>query len=100
MVCEWGMSDLGPLALGRKEQEVLGRDFNKHQEYSEKTVIEIDEQVKKIIQTNFDRSKRILQEKNRRSSPTRSSVVGIRVFGRRSDRSIDSGRKTRTETQQ
>src|SRR6185436_122224 len=38
MVCEWGMSDLGPLAFGRKEGEIfLGRDMVQQQEYSEKT---------------------------------------------------------------
>jgi len=64
MVCEWGMSDLGPLAWGRKEGEVfLGRDFSQQQEYSEKTAIDIDEEVKKIIGRNYDRSKGILKDK-------------------------------------
>ncbi|HSA58095.1 MAG TPA: ATP-dependent zinc metalloprotease FtsH [bacterium] len=64
MVCEWGMSDLGPLAFGRKEGEIfLGRDMVQQQEYSEKTAIEIDEEVKKIINRNYERSKGILQEK-------------------------------------
>ena len=64
MVCEWGMSDLGPLAFGKKEGEVfLGRDFSQHQEYSQKTAIDIDEEVKKIITRNYDRAKAILQEK-------------------------------------
>jgi cell division protease FtsH len=64
MVCEWGMSDLGPLAFGRKEGEIfLGRDMVQQQEYSEKTAIEIDEEVRKIINRNYERSKKILQEK-------------------------------------
>ena len=64
MVCEWGMSDLGPLAFGRKEGEVfLGRDFVQHQEYSEKTAVAIDEEVTKIVSQNYDRAKRILEEK-------------------------------------
>ena len=64
MVCEWGMSDLGPLAFGRKEGEIfLGRDFVQQQEYSEKTAVEIDEEVKKIIGRNYDRAKKILGEK-------------------------------------
>jgi cell division protease FtsH len=64
MVCEWGMSELGPLAFGRKEQEIfLGRDFNQHQEYSEKTAVGIDEEVRKIISQNYDRAKNILSEK-------------------------------------
>jgi len=65
MVCEWGMSELGPLAFGRKEHEVfLGRDFNQHQEYSDKTAVEIDQEVKNIIGRNYDRSRKILEEKS------------------------------------
>lgn len=64
MVCEWGMSDLGPLAYGRKEAEIfLGRDFVQQQEYSDKTAVEIDEEVKKIINRNYERAKKILTEK-------------------------------------
>ncbi len=65
MVCEWGMSDLGPLAFGRKEGEIfLGRDFVQQQEYSEKTAVEIDSEVKAIIGRNYDRAKKILVEKS------------------------------------
>jgi cell division protease FtsH len=64
MVCEWGMSDLGPLAFGRKEREIfLGRDFVQQQEYSEKTAIDIDEEVKKIVSQNYSRARSILEEK-------------------------------------
>lgn len=63
MVCEWGMSDLGPLAFGRKEAEIfLGRDFVQKQEYSEKTAIDIDEEVRKIISRNYERAKKVLEE--------------------------------------
>jgi cell division protease FtsH len=59
-----GLSDLGPLAFGRKEGEVfLGRDMVQQQEYSEKTALEIDEGSQKIINRNYDRSKKLLQEK-------------------------------------
>lgn len=65
MVCEWGMSELGPLAFGRKEQEIfLGRDFSQHQEYSDKTAVEIDQEVRNIISRNYDRSLKILEEKS------------------------------------
>ncbi len=64
MVCEWGMSDLGPLAFGRKEAEIfLGRDFVQKQEYSEKTAVDIDGEVKNIINRNYDRAKKILSDK-------------------------------------
>ncbi len=51
MICEYGMSDLlGPVSYGSKDEEVfLGRDYGRKQNYSEKTAIEIDQEVKKII---------------------------------------------------
>ncbi len=64
MVCEWGMSDkLGPLAYGAKEEEIfLGREIQKHRDYSEKTAIEIDDEVRGIINSAFDRAVKILNE--------------------------------------
>jgi cell division protease FtsH len=50
MVCEWGMSDLGPLSYGKKEEAIfLGREFAQHQDYSEETARMIDAEVKSII---------------------------------------------------
>ncbi|HMN18332.1 MAG: ATP-dependent zinc metalloprotease FtsH [Ignavibacteriota bacterium] len=64
MVCEWGMSDkLGPLAYGAKEEEIfLGREIQKHRDYSEKTAIEIDEEIRSIINNAFERAVKILSE--------------------------------------
>ncbi|MBI1910325.1 MAG: ATP-dependent metallopeptidase FtsH/Yme1/Tma family protein [Deltaproteobacteria bacterium] len=63
MVCEWGMSELGPLSFGRKEGEIfLGRDFMQQQEYSEQTAISIDQEVSKIIARNYERAKKLLKE--------------------------------------
>ena len=43
MVCEWGMSDLGPLTFGKKEEQIfLGREISQHRDYSEDTAIKID----------------------------------------------------------
>lgn len=51
MVCEWGMSDkLGPLSYGAKEEEIfLGREIQRHKDYSEKTAIDIDDEVRSIV---------------------------------------------------
>jgi cell division protease FtsH len=64
MVCEWGMSDkLGPLSYGAKEEEIfLGREIQKHRDYSEKTAIEIDEEIKSIITKAMDRAEKILRD--------------------------------------
>ncbi|HQJ75296.1 MAG TPA: ATP-dependent zinc metalloprotease FtsH [Bacteroidota bacterium] len=64
MVCEWGMSEkLGPLTYGSKEEEIfLGREITRHKDYSEKTAIEIDEEVKSIVNSALERAERILRE--------------------------------------
>lgn len=65
MVCQWGMSDLGPLTFGERDDLIfLGKDLAMHKNFSEKTAELIDEEVKKIINRNFDRAKELL-EKNR-----------------------------------
>lgn len=63
MVCEFGMSELGPLTFGRKEEQVfLGRDITTHQNYSEDTAIKIDQEVKRIITEQYNRAKQIIVE--------------------------------------
>jgi len=64
MVCELGMSErLGPMTLGRKERQVfLGRDFTKEKNYSETTAIEIDKEVRSIIDQCYERARALLQE--------------------------------------
>ena len=65
MVCQWGMSDLGPLTFGERDDLVfLGKDLAMHKNFSEKTAEMIDAEVKKIITRNYDRTKGLL-EKNR-----------------------------------
>ncbi len=54
MVCEWGMSELGPLSYGKKEEAIfLGREFAQHQDYSEETARMIDAEVKKIVERAY-----------------------------------------------
>lgn len=63
MVCDWGMSDLGPLTFGSGSEEIfLGKDLVRHQNYSESTAIKIDEEISKIINFCYGRSKEILQK--------------------------------------
>ena len=63
MVCEWGMSErLGPMTFGKKEDQVfLGRDIAQTKDYSEKTAIEIDTEVRSIIKDAFERARDLLQ---------------------------------------
>jgi len=61
MVCEWGMSELGPLAFGKKEEAIfLGREIAQHRDFSEATAVDIDKEVKRIVSSAYDKAKNIL----------------------------------------
>jgi len=65
MVCEWGMSELGPLAYGKKDEAIfLGREIAQHRDYSEDTAIQIDKEVKRIVNGGYENAKNLLS-KNR-----------------------------------
>jgi cell division protease FtsH len=62
MVCEWGMSDLGPLTFGKKEEQIfLGREISQHRDYSEDTAIKIDGEVRKLVNQGYETAKGILE---------------------------------------
>src|SRR3989442_7006629 len=61
MVCEFGMSDLGPLTFGKKEEQIfLGREIAQHRDYSEATAIKIDDEVRRLISDGYGVAKAIL----------------------------------------
>jgi cell division protease FtsH len=64
MVCEWGMSEaMGPLTFGKKEEQIfLGREIAQHQDYSEDTALQIDQEVKKFVTDNYQRAHTLLNE--------------------------------------
>ncbi len=62
MVCEWGMSDLGPLTFGKNEEQIfLGREISRHKDYSEKTAVKIDDEVRSIVSISDQKSREILK---------------------------------------
>ncbi|HXP78582.1 MAG TPA: ATP-dependent zinc metalloprotease FtsH [Verrucomicrobiae bacterium] len=62
MVCEWGMSSLGPLAYGKKEEAIfLGREIAQHRDYSEDTAIRIDQEVHSIVTTAYNNARGVLE---------------------------------------
>ena len=63
MVCQWGMSDLGPVTFGERDDLIfLGKELAMHKNFSEKTAELIDAEVKKIINRNFNRTKELLEK--------------------------------------
>ena len=63
MVCEWGMSTLGPLTFGKKEEQIfLGREIAQHRDYSEDTAIKIDLEVRRLVDEGYTRAKGLLAD--------------------------------------
>ena len=63
MVCNYGMSEIGPLTFGRQEEQIfLGREISQHRDYSEATAQTIDDQVHKFVLQGYERAKGILTE--------------------------------------
>jgi cell division protease FtsH len=63
MVCEWGMSELGPLTYGNKEEQIfLGREIAQHRDYSEDTAILIDKEVRRIVNAGYEKATQIIKE--------------------------------------
>ena len=61
MVCEWGMSErLGPLTFGKREEMIfLGKEIAQHQDYSEQTAQEIDQEVRRFVIEAYERAKEL-----------------------------------------
>ena len=63
MTCEFGMSDLGPLTFGKKEEQIfLGREIAQHRDYSEATAVKIDDEVRRLVGKGYDTAKNVLAE--------------------------------------
>ena len=63
MVCEWGMSSMGPLTFGKKEEQIfLGREISQHRDYSEATAIRIDAEVNSLVMEGYTRARTLIEE--------------------------------------
>lgn len=65
MVREWGMSlKIGTISVATEKEHIfLGREISQHRDYSEKTAVLIDEEVRSIIQRAYNKAKKILRQK-------------------------------------
>jgi cell division protease FtsH len=62
MVCEYGMSRLGPLTFGKKEEQIfLGREIAQHRDFSEETARQIDQEVRRLIDEAYQSAHSILE---------------------------------------
>ncbi|RMH19623.1 MAG: ATP-dependent zinc metalloprotease FtsH, partial [Acidobacteria bacterium] len=87
MVCNWGMSELGPLSFGSKDEPVfLGRELAQRADYSEDTAQRIDQQVTQIVNRGYETAKEILSrhrevlERMARELLEKESLEGWEVY--------------------
>jgi cell division protease FtsH len=63
MVCEYGMSRLGPLTFGKKEEQIfLGREIAQHRDFSEETARQIDQEVRRLIDEAYQSAYSLVKE--------------------------------------
>jgi len=62
MVCEFGMSSLGPITFGKKEEQIfLGREISQHRDFSEETAQKIDQEVRRLVDDGYNSAHHILE---------------------------------------
>lgn len=63
MVTEYGMSDLGPIQLEQNESSIfLGRDYNKTRNSSDQVAYEVDQEIRKIIDSCYKKTEQIIKD--------------------------------------
>ncbi|MCU0531801.1 MAG: ATP-dependent zinc metalloprotease FtsH [Syntrophales bacterium] len=63
MVCDWGMSPMGPMSFGTKEEQIfLGRELAMHKDYSEETAKKIDAEIARIVSDGYATAKNALSD--------------------------------------
>jgi len=99
MVCEWGMTEtMGPLAYGEKEEHIfLGREIDKHVEYSEQTAQKIDEEVRKLIDAAYAKAKNLILENRDKLEAITQALIEFEVIDGEEVTALINGEKIRTE---
>ena len=76
MICEWGMGKMGPVSFGKKEEHIfLGREMANAKDYSEKTAMEIDEEIKEIVYESYAKALNILKDKRKELEDLASALL-------------------------
>ena len=94
MVCEWGMSEMGPLAFGKKEGEIfLGREMSQVQAFSEETARAIDAEVHRIVMSSTPGPGPCSRSTARRCQKIADALHRVRDHRHRRHRRADVGRR-------
>ena len=97
MVTKWGLSEkLGPLTYSEDDGEVfLGRSVTQHKQVSDVTVHAIDEEVRKIIDRNYQRAKKILEENVKKLHAMAEALMKYETIDIEQVKDIMDGREPR-----
>ncbi len=94
MVCDWGMSDeLGPLAYGKKQEQIfLGRELSQSRDYSDSVAMAIDNEVKELVISAYDRALKLLTENRNKLDILAKALLEYETLGMKDITSLmDSG---------
>ena len=97
MVTKWGLSDrLGPLTYSEDDGEVfLGRSVTQHKQVSDDTAHAIDEEVRRIIDSNYERAEKLLNENVDKLHAMAKALVKYETIGEEQIKDIMEGRECR-----
>ena len=97
MVTKWGLSDrLGPLTYSEDDGEVfLGRSVTQHKQVSDDTAHAIDEEVRRIIDTNYERAKRHLEDNLEKLHSMAKALMKYETIDEKQIKDIMAGREPR-----
>lgn len=95
MVTKWGLSErLGPLTYSEDEGEVfLGRSVTQHKQVSDETAHVIDEEVRKIIDRNYNRAKALLEAHKDKLESMAKALIKYETIGHAQIVDIMEGRQ-------
>jgi len=96
MVCEVGMSEkLGPVSYGEREESIfLGREFAQHRpDYSDKTAIDIDDEIKRIVEEQHTKALGILRERKETLDRLAHALLERETLDQEEIRAIVEGRE-------
>jgi cell division protease FtsH len=94
MVCEWGMSTLGPLTFGKKEEQIfLGREIAQHRDYSEDTAIKIDQEVRRLVDNGYSTAKGLLDNNREVLTKIANALLDREVLDANEIRMIIEGKE-------
>ncbi len=94
MVCQYGMSDLGPLTFGERDDLIfLGKELTTHKNFSEKTSALIDKEVKNIIERNYARAEELLKNNKTKLIKMAEALLEREILDAKEVKAIIEGKR-------